>query len=160
VIGCYPGSFNPATIAHVAIAEAAWQQCGLDRVDLILSEQTLGKLDVVGPTVEERAESLRSVLKDRPWIGVAITTSQLLAEIAASYDVLVMGADKWQQITELQWYESDEHRQRSLGSLPRLAIAPRPPHDIPDHATTLTVSRQLWGISSTGVRNGRSDWRA
>jgi nicotinic acid mononucleotide adenylyltransferase len=123
MIGCYPGSFNPATVAHVAIAEAAWQQCGLERVDLILSEQTLGKLDVVGPTVEDRAESLRLVLKDRPWIGVAITTSQLLAEIAASYDVLVMGADKWQQITELHWYDSDEHRQRSLGSLPRLAIA-------------------------------------
>ncbi len=160
MIGCYPGSFNPATIAHVAIAEAAWQQCGLERVDLVLSAAALGKLDATGPTVEERANALRRLLVDRLWIGVVTTEQQLLADIASSYDVLVMGADKWAQINEDRWYESVEHKAEALSALPRLAIAPRPPHDVPDHAVTLAVSRQLWGVSSTGVRSGRTDWRA
>jgi nicotinic acid mononucleotide adenylyltransferase len=160
MIGCYPGSFNPATIAHVAIAEAAWQQCGLDRVDLVLSAAALGKLDVAGPTVEERASALRRLLVDRPWIGVVTTEQQLLTDIASTYDVLVMGADKWAQINEHRWYTSDTHKTESLAALPRLAIAPRPPHEVPDHAVTLAVSRQLWGVSSTGVRLGRHDWKA
>jgi nicotinic acid mononucleotide adenylyltransferase len=160
MIGCYPGSFNPATIAHIAIAEAAWQQCGLERVDLVLSAEALGKAGAPGPTFEQRADQLRALLADRPWIGVVTTEAQLLAHIATGYDVLVIGADKWAQINEDRWYESPQHRIDALSALPRLAVAPRPPHLIPDHAVTLEISRQLWGVSSTGVRLGRSDWRA
>jgi nicotinic acid mononucleotide adenylyltransferase len=160
MIGCFPGSFNPATIAHVAIAEAAWQQCGLERVDLVLSGSALGKEAVDGPTAAQRADSLRALLVDRPWIGVVTTEAQLLSDIASGYDFLVIGADKWAQINEDRWYESDHHRTAALGSLPRLAIAPRPPHTIPDHAVALQISRQLWGVSSTGVRSGRTDWKA
>jgi nicotinic acid mononucleotide adenylyltransferase len=160
VIGCYPGSFNPATIAHVAIAESAWQHFGLQRVDLVISESALGKADHDGPSAAERADALRRLLADRPWIGVVVTTNQLLSEISAGYDVLVMGADKWAQINQDHWYESAALKQRALAALPHLAIAPRPPHEIPEHATPLTVARQLWGVSSTGVRSGRSEWRA
>jgi hypothetical protein len=183
LVGCYPGSFNPATIAHVAIAEAAVQQCGLQRVDLVLSEVALGKLDVAGPSVIERAESLRRLLADRPWIGVVVTDQQLLSDVATGYDVLVMGTDKWIQINEDAWYDSPEHKTAALNALPRLAIAPRtlnPSHDaqpdrhrdghpdgrpdflpdLPSEAVTLTVSRQLLGVSSTGVRGGRTDWQA
>ncbi len=160
MIGCFPGSFNPATIAHVAIAEAAWQQCGLERVDLVLSGVALGKESAEGPNAQARADQLRSLLTDRPWIGVVTTSSQLLSEIAAGYDVLVIGADKWAQINEDHWYRSPQDRIAALAALPRLAIAPRPPFDIPDHAVTLQISRQLWGVSSTGVRAGRADWRA
>jgi len=35
-VGCYPGSFNPPTIAHLAVADAARRQAGLDSVDLVL----------------------------------------------------------------------------------------------------------------------------
>lgn len=160
MIGCYPGSFNPATIAHVAIAEAAWQQCGLTRVDLVISRVALGKETVEGPTADERAEALRHLLRDRPWIGVALTDHQRLVDVAAGYDVLIMGADKWAQINEDRWYSTPAERAAALSALPRLAIAPRPPHAVPDHATLLTVPRQLWGVSSTAVRRGRQDWHA
>jgi nicotinic acid mononucleotide adenylyltransferase len=159
-LGCYPGSFNPATIAHIAIAEAAWQQCGLDRVDLVISAAALGKDANQQPSAHERADALRKLLKDRPWIGVVVTETQLLAEIAADYAVLVMGADKWAQINEPQWYQSLDHRDAALAGLPSVAIAPRPPHVIPARAMTLEVPRQLWGVSSTGVRQGRDDWQA
>ncbi len=161
MIACYPGSFNPATIAHVAIAESAWQQLNLHRVDLIISETALGKQQQHSvPSAHARADALRTLLVDRPWIGVVVTPDQLLSEISAGYDILVMGADKWAQINEDHWYQSVEAKQHALGSLPRLAIAPRPPYDVPPHATLLTVARQLWGVSSTGVRSGRRDWQA
>ncbi len=41
--GAYPGSFNPPTVAHLAIADAARRRLGLDRVDLIISRDALGK---------------------------------------------------------------------------------------------------------------------
>ena len=41
-IGVYPGSFDPPTIAHVHLAERAIEQCGLDRLDLVISVVTLG----------------------------------------------------------------------------------------------------------------------
>lgn len=43
MIGCYPGSFDPLTIGHLAVAEAALVHCALDRLDLVLSEDPLGK---------------------------------------------------------------------------------------------------------------------
>ena len=30
----YPGSFDPPTVAHLAVAESAFEQLGVDRVDL------------------------------------------------------------------------------------------------------------------------------
>ncbi len=160
-LGCYPGTFNPATIAHIAVAEAAWQQCGLDRVDLVLSRITLGKEHGdVSASVDDRARTLRTLLIGRPWLGVVVTDAQLLSEIADGYDVVVMGADKWAQINEEQWYDSPAARDTALTSLPQLAIAPRPPFEIPEHAITLATSRQLWGVSSTAVRQGVTEWKA
>lgn len=159
-VGCYPGSFNPATIAHIAVAEAAWQQCGLDRVDLVLSRVTLGKESIEGPTVDERAETLRVLLIPRPWLGVVVTDAQLLSDIAAGYEVLVMGADKWAQINEAQWYPSDSAKEAALARLPKIAVAARPPHEPPGHAVLLETSRQLWAVSSTAVRAGSTHWKA
>ena len=41
--GVYPGSFDPLTIAHLAIAEAAVHEAPLDHLDLALSRSALGK---------------------------------------------------------------------------------------------------------------------
>ncbi len=43
--GVYPGSFDPLTIAHLAIAEKAVHEAGLDHLDLALSRAALGKED-------------------------------------------------------------------------------------------------------------------
>ena len=43
--GVYPGSFDPLTVAHLAIAEAAQRAAHLDRIDLTLSRVALGKED-------------------------------------------------------------------------------------------------------------------
>jgi len=43
VTGVYPGSFDPLTVAHLAIAEAAVHAADLDRIDLALSNVALAR---------------------------------------------------------------------------------------------------------------------
>lgn len=167
----YPGSFDPPTVAHVHVARAAVDQCGLDRVDLTLSEVTLGKDDGRLTPVDEREEALRELAAGRPWLGVRTTDRSLLADIAAGYDVLVLGADKWHQVLDPAWYGSLAARDEALGRLPLVALAPRPPWTLPgdDPAADPPVGVEVvvldtdpahHPVSATAVREGREEWRA
>ena len=102
--GAYPGTFDPPTIAHVAIAEAAHAQCGLTQLDLIVNRDPLGK-DGMRP-LPVRVRMLEAVAAARPWMTVVVTTAVHLADIADGYDVLVLGADKWAQLLDPVFYES------------------------------------------------------
>ncbi|MEZ5373701.1 MAG: hypothetical protein R2704_13455 [Microthrixaceae bacterium] len=56
--GVYPGSFDPLTVAHVAIAEAAISQLGLDRLDFALSRSGFDK-EHLDDSLEQRRAALR-----------------------------------------------------------------------------------------------------
>lgn len=152
--GVYPGTFDPPTVAHVAIARAAVEQAALSRLDLVVSRVPLGKEGREG--AEERAAALRSLGFD-----VVVTDEQLLADIAAGYDALVLGADKWAQVIDPSFYDgSAAARDEAVARLPRLIVAPRPPFDVPIGAVVLELPEWLAGVSSTEVRRGRVEWRA
>lgn len=150
----FPGSFNPPTIAHLDIASAAVRQCGVSHVDLVLSRVAIGKESVDRPTVEERADVLRAVAANgRPWLDVVVTDDRLLVDIARGYDVLVLGADKWAQVLDPQYYgDSVEARDAAVAALPHLAFAPRVSFDAPLDATVLDVEHH--DVSSTAARAG------
>jgi hypothetical protein len=154
VIGCYPGSFNPPTVAHLAVAEAAVRQGGLERLDLVLSHGALGKDDAELPAVEQRAEVLRAVAAGRPWLGVVVTDRRLIAEIAAGYDVVVVGADKWRQVVDASWYDDDpEQRDAAVAALPRVLVAPRG-DDRPEGVELLELDEDHRHVSASAVRDG------
>jgi nicotinic acid mononucleotide adenylyltransferase len=162
---CFPGSFNPLTIAHLAIAEAALEQCGIDSLVLVISEVALGKDDGTQPDARKRADAARRFCFTRPWLKVEVSPSQLLVDVAKGYEWLILGADKWNQVQELRWYDNDEHvRDNALKQLPRLAIVPRAPtvlQNAPVSALTLVLpDPALSAVSSTGVRQGNHAWRA
>jgi hypothetical protein len=103
------------------------------------------------------------VLGAWPDLRVATTEAQLVADIAAGYDVCVVGADKWHQLQDVRFYGgSAEARDVALARLPRLAIAPRAGVELPDHvaALVLAVDPAHAEVSSTAVRGGREEWRA
>jgi nicotinic acid mononucleotide adenylyltransferase len=155
---CYPGSFNPPTVAHLAIAEAAWQHTAVDRVDLVVSHVALGKEAVERPTFADRIAVLEAVARPRPWLGVQVTEAQFLADIARGYDVLVVGADKWTQVLDPTWYSSDADHRDALARLPRVLVAPRPGFDPPLHgAEALVLDEDHGHVSSTAVRDGQLD---
>jgi hypothetical protein len=159
-IGVYPGSFDPLTIAHLEVARAAATQLHLERVDLAISRRTLGKDHLDEHSVAERVAAIRRATSSRPWLGVVVTDASLIAEIAAGYDAVVMGADKWAQVVDPAWYGHDvAARDAALASLPRVAVAPRAGHPVPDELR-LDVPDHIAEVSATAVRDGRSDWAA
>ncbi len=162
---CFPGSFDPFTIAHLAIAEATRDQCGVDEVVLVLSTRTLGKEEVGQQSAQERRQLLEAVCVGRTWLRCAITKSQLLVDISAGFEWLVLGADKWAQINEVAWYGgSAVTRDQALQKLPRLAVISRPPYELGDLPPTAVLVRladpALSRVSSTAVRAGNEHWRA
>ena len=159
--GVYPGSFNPPTVAHIAVAEAARHQHRLDSVDLVVSQVALAKEDVVHPRFDHRMEVLAEVASSRPWLTASVTGHQLLADIAQGYDLLVVGADKWDQIQELRWYADAGDRAAQLDRLPQVAVVDRPPHHVPTELRLHLPEHQsglFAEVSSTGARSGNVEW--
>ena len=150
----YPGSFNPPTIAHVAIAAAARERHDLDRVDLVVSRVPLVKGVVEQPALADRLEVLQRLADRLGWLGVVVSERQLIAELAEGYDVVIMGADKWEQVHDLAFYDgSAARRDAAVAGLPTIAVAPRPPHVVPTHLV-LDVPDELSSVSSTLARRG------
>jgi nicotinic acid mononucleotide adenylyltransferase/predicted RNA-binding protein with PIN domain len=149
--GVFPGTFDPPTVAHVAIAEAAVAAAHLDRLDFALSRVALAKEDRGG--LERRVAALERLAGTRPWLAVVVTDAQLIADIAAGYDAVVMGADKWAQVRDSAWYESVTERDAALARLPRVLVAARPGFDT-EGAELLTLPDDVAAVSSTAAREG------
>ena len=162
-IGVYPGSFDPLTRAHLAIADAAIAALGLERLDLALSTVALAKEHGSHAPLEDRIAAIEGVARTRP-VRAIVTDRQLVADIADGYDVCVVGADKWHQLHDVTFYDGDAAaRDAALARLPPLAIAPRAwvgPPRLRSGDVLLEVHPAVAEISSTGVRGGREDWRA
>ncbi len=151
--GAYPGSFNPPTVAHVAIARAAQRAHELDEVVWIVSEVALAKEAASLPRFVDRMQVLAAEAARHPWLSVATTRKQLVADISAGYDVVIMGADKWEQIHDVAFYTDIAHRDRALASLPTIAVAPRAGFTVPP-ALRLDIDPAVTTVSSTLARDG------
>jgi hypothetical protein len=153
VRGAYPGTFDPPTVAHLAIAEAARSQCELSSIDLVVNPNPLGKSGM--RPLATRVAMLEAVAAARPWLHVVVTDQLHLADIAQGYDVLVLGADKWTQVLDPSFYESEAARDDAVARLPKLAVAPR--HDFPVPHGCVVLDVELPDVSSTAARDGRTD---
>ena len=158
-VGVYPGTFNPPTVAHLAVARAARDQRRLDRVVLVLSVRPIDKEHVDVPSFADRLAVVRAVAADEgEWLDVAVTEHRLLVDIARGHDVLVMGADKWHQVIDPRYY-GDDHaaRDAAVAALPELAIAPRAGLVVPAHHL-LDLDAGHDAVSSSAVRDGAHAW--
>lgn len=160
--GAFPGTFDPPTVAHLSVAEAALDQAGLDAVHLVVSRAPLGKEPTV-PTFEDRVAVLEEVAATRPWLTVRVTDGRLIAEVAAGYDAVILGMDKWLQVVDPAWYGgSVEARDAAVAALPPVLLAARDGASyagpLPSDARLLDVSPAHGPVSSTLVRAGRVEW--
>jgi cytidyltransferase-like protein len=159
--GVFPGSFDPLTVAHVAIADAARHQRALDELHLVVSHVALGKQRRRQTPVDHRLAAIEACAADRQWLQARATPAQLLADIACGYDLLVIGADKWWQLHDVSFYGGSAGAMRdALDRLPELAVAPRAGVELPLGVDVLDVDPAHHEVSSTAVRAGRDDWRA
>lgn len=143
-------------MAHLAISEAAAAQFQLDIVVWSISSVTLGKEDVLHPSIDDRMAVIERTVERSTFLDFQVTEVQLLVELAADFDVLIMGADKWHQINEPHWYGGEAARDKMLARLPQLAIAERPPFVVPKHARLDLPASVTRHISSTAAREGAS----
>jgi hypothetical protein len=160
--GAFPGTFDPPTVAHLAVAEAALDQAGLDAVHLVVSRAPLGKEPTV-PTFEDRVAVLEEVAVTRSWLTVVVTEGRLMAEVAAGYDAVILGMDKWLQVVDPAWYGgSVEVRDAAVAALPPVLLAARDgaayAGPLPSDARLLDVPLAHGPVSSTLVRAGRVEW--
>ncbi len=164
-VGCYPGSFNPPTVAHLAVAEAACSVGRLVRVDLVISRVALGKEELEIPTLEDRLGLLREVAATRSWLGVAVSDERLVVDVATGYDAVVMGADKWRQVSDPAWYDHDHAaRDAAVARLPHLLVAPRADDDLSGlgevpGVAVLQIAEHHRAVSASAVRNGSAEAR-
>ena len=96
----------------------------------------------------------------RPWLRVVVTDAQLIADIAAGYDAVVMGADKWAQVRDPAWYGDDPARATPRSHAFRASSSrPRPGFTVVG-AEALELPPELGHVSSTAARRQPSSDRA
>ncbi len=107
------GSFDPMTVAHAALADAASRL--VDLVLLVYSARTLPKEGNAPPSLlreTDRIEVLRRFCQRHPKTAIALSSHGLLAEQVAATRVrfpsqalfVVMGSDKVLQVLDPKWY--------------------------------------------------------
>lgn len=166
-LGVFPGSFDPPTVAHLAVAERALLEAGLDRLDLTLSRGALGKPRVHDERLRHRHDRLGAAIAHRSEFRARISDHRLVVDLARGYDAVVLGADKWRQVLDPSWYGGVEERDRALRALPLVLIAPRGTDevdrlDLPSSIASrevrvLELPAAFRDVNSTAVREGRPD---
>ncbi len=149
-LGALAGSFNPPTLAHEALAMAAYATAGVDCVLWTISRVTVDKERIVKASLIDRLLVLEAMTERLPHMAVALIDAGLYVDQAhilrtafpqISDLTLIMGFDKIVQIFDPRYYhtaqpegalepsESAETERdstlRELCTLAHIVVAPR-----------------------------------
>lgn len=128
------GSFNPLTLAHVALAQAARAVAALDLVVWTCAAVTVDKESVARATLADRLVQLAAHLRGQPAAALVLVNRGLYvdqaralrAELAPDADLaIVIGYDKLVQIFDPRYYADREAALQALFGVARLLVAPR-----------------------------------
>jgi nicotinate-nucleotide adenylyltransferase len=162
-VGLFGGSFNPPHLAHLAVAEAARDQLGLDRVLWVPAATPPHKQGQTMPAAEYRLAMTRRAVEsnaafsvseaevERAGISYTVETIRALQEEHPAVDFsLLLGGDSLAQFE--RWVRPDEILRR----VP-LVVYPRPGADLagvaaPVMARVTFLDRPLLDPSSTVIR--------
>ena len=132
-VALLPGSFNPPTVAHLALAEAGLAQ-GADAVLFSLATRTVDKEVVTGAALEDRLLLLELLAARDPRLGVLLANRGLYVDQAAAVRaafptlgevVFLVGHDKLVQIFDPRYYDDRDAALERLFELARFLVAPR-----------------------------------
>jgi cytidyltransferase-like protein len=122
-VALLPGSFDPPTVGHVSLAEAAARE--VDLVLLVYTAAPLPKASGASPALLDepsRIEALTRLARARPGVGAAVASHGLLVDqveavgeaLPGSRIVLAVGSDKLLQVLDPAWYEDRDTALRRL----------------------------------------------
>jgi nicotinate-nucleotide adenylyltransferase len=143
-VGIFGGSFNPPHMGHLNSLVTVQKKAGLDKVHVVPAAQSPLKLQVEGPSNEQRLELVRLALENygpqfvvddqelkRGGMSYSIDTIMELRKTIAAEDLyLIIGADQFEQFTEWKDYQK-------ILSEANLIVTTRPGWDIPHAANEL-----------------------
>lgn len=129
------GSFNPLTLGHVALVDAA-RQIGADAALLLLPLRAVDKEAVTRAAPVDRALTLLEWPATQDTAGVALANRGLYVEqaalLAARYPgaeiVFVVGHDKIVQVFDPRYYTERDRALAALFERAAFAVAPRQGH--------------------------------
>src|SRR5215471_1325813 len=156
-LGIFPGTFNPVTIAHVAVAQAALQL--VDEVVVVLP-RLLPHKEWTGASFDDRISLLLTALEDQARCSVAATTRGLFVEIAAecreAYRAdtrlsFLCGSDAAERIAT--WDYEDPHAFARMRQQFDLLVADRGATVAAAGCRQLPLTGEYGNISATEVRN-------
>jgi nicotinic acid mononucleotide adenylyltransferase len=133
-IGVLAGSFNPPTLAHLALAASATQTARLDALLWTISQVTVDKEQVTRAPLAERLAVLAALVASRPHDAVAVLNRGLYAAQAealhATFPTLqrlsfIIGYDKIVQIVDPRYYPNPIAALDELFALAEVWVAPR-----------------------------------
>lgn len=136
-VGLVPGSFDPVTVAHLALAEAL-RSAGCGRVVFVYSVKTMPKEaaeDLLPPLLApiERIQALLTISSHREDLAVGLASHGRYFEQAAAAQgafpgaelLFGVGSDKLLQIFDPSWYEEAEAALETLFSCASVGYALR-----------------------------------
>ncbi len=162
-VGIFGGSFNPPHVAHLAVAEAARDQAGLDRVWWMPAATPPHKQGRPMPEAQHRLAMARLAAAGNAAFEVSAREAQrggvsytvdtlraLQAELPETDFCLILGGDSLAQFAS--WREPKEILRRAT-----LVVYPRPGADLADVAPAVmaratVLDRPLLDPSSTAIR--------
>jgi nicotinic acid mononucleotide adenylyltransferase len=177
-VGVLPGSFNPPTDAHIALARAG-RHAGLATVVYLLSKRTVDKERVTGIPLGDRLELLGQ-LAEPHGDAVAFANRGLYVDQAAALRralpdaqgvVFLVGFDKIVQIFDPRYYDDRDAALDRLFALSSFLVAPRGDSGDEDlgelltrpenaryaaHVRPVPLATEYRDQSSTQVRAGES----
>ncbi len=173
-VGVLASAFNPPTIAHVALAEAAREAAGLDQIAFALARRLPHK-DFEDTSFEQRLELLRALTDERDEWACVVTDGGLFVEMARELKtlsgpgvqaLLLCGRDAAERI--VGWdYGDAPPIQEQLREF-RMVVAARageycPPNKIAAGVLSVTLPPECAPVSSSAVRAAiaaGADWEA
>lgn len=161
-VGILAGTFNPMTVAHLAMAEAGLRT--VDEVVFVLP-RTFPHKRYTGASFEERIEMLQAVLPSDSRFSIATSNAGLFRDIAAEFravfgpDTLLTflcGRDAAERIAAWDYGEPGVF-QAMLRQFNLLVAARQGEYDVPDELSGAIERLELDGpydhVSSTEVRD-------
>lgn len=131
-----PGSFNPPTIAHLALADRVLGSGYVDGLSYALASRTVDKERVEVASLADRLLLLTELVKGRPREGVALLNRGLYVEQAEIIRRalpglgelwFVVGYDKIVQIFDPRYYPDRDAALERLFALASFLVSPRAP---------------------------------
>ena len=121
-LGIFPASFNPPTLAHLALIREAKKQGKLDEILVLLDIQAMDK-EPVDATFEDRLAMLKRVFRRDPKVSIGLSNQGLFLEklrpLRALYPtssevVFIVGFDTILRVMDKKYYRN---RKKSLDEL-------------------------------------------